>query len=113
MKPSIKKLLTPQQSCIQQQRITIPHPPMDSGYSLLPSVSVYPLVVFSNTNIDILSNKVVPFTEVQGVHMVSQIDTEQALQTQTNGAGAFLKCDPVKLIQFGSCCNYSIDESYW
>ena len=47
----------------------------------------YPLVVFSNTNI--LSNKVVPFTEVQGVHMVSQIDTEQALQTRTNGAGAF------------------------
>ena len=49
--------------------------------------SHFPLLVFSNTNIS--SNKVIPTVSTQTHRMVPSVDTDQGLQTQINGAGAF------------------------
>ena len=47
----------------------------------------FPLLVFSNTIIS--SNKVIPTVSTETHRMVPLVDTDQGLQTQINGAGAF------------------------
>ena len=55
----------------------------------------FPLLVFSNTNIS--SNKVIPTVRTETQRMVPLVDTDQGLQTQFNGAGAFF-CTQINVV---------------